>query len=266
MAAAAAIHGARKGLGKDDLHAHDDILERKKQKLKKRVNFDRYPAKMAKYCGGGDMANMMVVTKDAEKKSKWVVCPEGSKRLMRWDAVIFWCLIFTSFVTPYEVAFIEVSEFGLLFFVNRIIDCCFMADMILQFFLMYQEDKIGGKWISDQQKIVSRYVRGWFAIDFFSLLPFDLLAAVMKSGVMQKLKVVRIIRLLRLLKLLRVVRASRIIKRWQAEIAISYRQLLVVSIASIISVAGHWIAAACVDMIQFIPVARSLVKKHSRRI
>ena len=54
------------------------------------------------------------------------------------------------------------------------------------------------------------------------MIPFDLLGFVLDSAVLQQLKIIRIIRLLRLLKLARVVRSSRVFKRMESSISVSY--------------------------------------------
>ncbi len=64
--------------------------------------------------------------------------------------------------------------------------------------------------------------RTWFAIDLLSVLPFDILGLVYNSSTIASLKVFRMVRLLRLLKLLRILRASRIIKRWEANLSFTY--------------------------------------------
>merc|ERR1719316_457540 len=83
-----------------------------------------------------------------------------------WDSLTFLALIFTALVTPFEVGFVPVSdEQNAMFYVNRAVDMLFGADILLQFFLMYQEEKIGGEWVTDHKRIIKHYVQGWFVID-----------------------------------------------------------------------------------------------------
>ena len=62
----------------------------------------------------------------------------------------------------------------------------------------------------DNRKIAENYLKGWFAIDFFTTVPFDrIIRAVSNSG--DSSAFLRTIRILRLVKLLRIIRASRIV-------------------------------------------------------
>ena len=112
-----------------------------------------------------------------------------------------------------------------LFFINRLVDFCFLVDMFLCFNLSYQESAARGAfWVHDKSMIVKKYLRGWFAVDFVSILPFYIMGWAMDvddngSGSEQGrsasnlLASVRAIKLLRMIKLARVLKASRIIKR-----------------------------------------------------
>ena len=53
---------------------------------------------------------------------------------------------------------------------------------------------------------------------------------------------VRLVKLLRLLKLLRVLKSSRIIKRWEAQIGLSYAKVTVLTFVVILSTTIHWTA------------------------
>merc|ERR1719316_528812 len=129
--------------------------------------------------------------------------------------MIILALIYTALMTPYEVGFLE-TKLDALFVVNRIIDVIFVKDMIMNFFVkLTVRTKTSTLWLRDQKKIVKHYLKGWFVIDFISILPFDIIGFVYDDPAIQKMKVIRIIRILRLLKIARVLRASRIVKRWQ---------------------------------------------------
>jgi hypothetical protein len=69
----------------------------------------------------------------------------------------------------------------------RIVDLFFLCDMILQFFLMQQDEN--GRYIKDQGEVAIRYIQGWFLIDFISVLPFDVVGLVLSSDDVSQLKV-----------------------------------------------------------------------------
>ena len=125
--------------------------------------------------------------------------------------------------------------------VNWSINAVFIVDMVLQFFMAYQEStKKGGTWVTHRPKIVKHYLRTWFPIDLVSVFPFqqfsDLVVGLMgtevNSGNTSILRAIRTIRLIRLVKLLRILRASRIINRWKDYFGLSYAALSMISFSS----------------------------------
>lgn len=79
--------------------------------------------------------------------------------------------------------------------------------------------------ITDRKKIAEKYIRGFFFIDFFSMIP--MLSILVQFGAWDLedtsfLKLLRIVRLLRLSKLIRLVRTSKIVQQLEAERAINY--------------------------------------------
>ena len=132
--------------------------------------------------------------------------PPGNSLLGRWDTLVFMALIFTGLVTPYEVSLLDTGFFSLhpLALVNRLVDLTFLTDMVLQFFIIQDiETHEGSRYIKDHGELAWLYLKGWFAIDFVSILPYDLLGEVIDSGEVSRLKTIRLVRLFRLLKLLR---------------------------------------------------------------
>jgi len=173
------------------------------------------------------------------KPNKMLVDP-NSPFMRKWDLTSIALLLFVMVVTPYEVAFLSTSFNGL-FVINRLIDLYFMADMCIQFFLMYRdEDK--GTLIKDQSVIIRRYMLLWFWIDLVSILPFDLLSLVLDSDGLEKIKALRVVRLLRLAKLLRILRAGRMFDRWESAIAVNYSMLTLVKFLFLTVIVAHWMA------------------------
>ena len=67
--------------------------------------------------------------------------------------------------------------------------------------------------VMDRPKVVRRYVRGWFFVDFFAIV-ISAVDFVTVAGVesVASLKVLRVVRVLRLAKLLRLVRLTRLMR------------------------------------------------------
>lgn len=168
--------------------------------------------------------------------------PANSKFLSRWDPVVMSALCFTALVTPYEVALLDTS-FDPLFVVNRLIDSVFVVDMILQCLVEKTiQTPDGTITINTHKELAKGYLRGWFVIDFVSILPFDLVGFLSGSAEISKMKTIRLLRLARLLKLLRILRASRIISRWQTRISVSFGVQKMCSLFAGLLITSHWMA------------------------
>ena len=75
-----------------------------------------------------------------------IVSPQG-KFIKRWDRVTGIALLFTAFVTPWEVGFLpsgffepQAASYGL-FAVNRVVDSIFICDICIQFLLPHRQPK-----------------------------------------------------------------------------------------------------------------------------
>ena len=168
--------------------------------------------------------------------------------MKRWDVVMIVCLVFTALVTPYEIAFLseatESPDYDMvsdpLWWVNNVVSFLFFVDMIINFFLGFFDDE-EGQWVFENKRIVLRYCKGWFSVDLISILPFELVGDAMQSDALSNLKILRIVRLLRLIKLVRVFRASRLFKRWEMSMDMSYSNLSLLKFLILVAVSVHWV-------------------------
>ena len=147
------------------------------------------------------------------KKNQWLIDPRTSKRLPYWDGTSAFALLFTALVTPYEVAFLP-SDLVYLFAINRCVDCIFVVDVVVQFFLAFpfdSSDEGGSRWVTDLPSIRRHYLRGWFAVDVLAtgVSIFDIISFVSNNDSFSRLKALRVLRVLRLVKLLRLLRGAR---------------------------------------------------------
>ena len=149
-------------------------------------------------------------------KKPWYILDPYGYLMSIVDTISACALIFTVLVTPYEVAFLQVrhlirsrhisthlatplpsmtfadpvapdevaflqppsSWFDPLFLANRLVDCFFILDLVLQFFLMYRRDSDdrasdphADLYEKSLSKIAGHYLRTWFIIDVGSILP-----------------------------------------------------------------------------------------------
>jgi len=157
------------------------------------------------------------------KSSKFLITPSGYIR-NRTDMLVILALLFVATVTPFEVAFISEIPTVLLV-LNRMIDVIFGADIILNLLTPFQ--KQSGVWVTDHKEIAKNYIKSWFFLDLLSVLPVDML---------------RMVRLLRLTKLLRIFRASRVLKRWETRITMSYGFITLCKFVLYMLLLSHWLA------------------------
>ena len=154
----------------------------------------------------------------------------------KWDLIMVICLLFTATVTPVEVVFLDGGQYiTSLWVVNRVVDLCFICDIVLTFFLGFQHpSEKGGHYVFNSYYIALTYVQGWFVIDLATVLPFWLLimdyddpfgstsvelpinaSAVGGAAQLTRTTVLlRVVKLLRMLKLARVFKASRVMQRF----------------------------------------------------
>mgnify|MGYP001333030335 CR=1 FL=1 len=145
-------------------------------------------------------------------------------------------LLFTAVVTPVEVAFLdEGRHITTLWWVNRVVDLCFLIDMLLCFNMAYQvSPSRGGHWVHNRRLIVQNYLRTWFLPDLVTVLPFFLIVLDWqdpfgngasdptsdRSSAVRSMSLIRVVKLLRMIKLARVFKASRMIERNLLDIAL----------------------------------------------
>lgn len=175
----------------------------------------------------------------------WVIDPRKATFAGYWDLVTTIALFYVAVVTPIEVGFIESPDCALqwtdgMFLINRLLDCIFILDMIMQLRLGYKSETLEGtQWVLDARSVALHYLTSyWFPLDFFSVL-VSALDMVCSSGDLAQLKAVRTLRLLKLAKL---ARASRVFKRWETRISIDYAALSLVTVVAIIIFTCHWTA------------------------
>ena len=85
-------------------------------------------------------------------------------------------------------------------------------------------------------QIQNHYLRGWFALDVISMIPFSLIPG--GGG----LAILRLVRILRLLKLIRVLRASRIYQRFQARNSLPHSVEAMIKLLLMLIICSHWMA------------------------
>ena len=175
-----------------------------------------------------------------KQKRWWVIDPRTNTLVNYWDIASLSALVFTAFVTPYEVGFLNTKIGTPLFWINRLVDVIFLSDMALQFCLGFSVSAGGGKyWEFDACAIALHYVKSpWFYLDTFSILvsAFDYWEDT------KSFTALRAVRTLRLIKLARLSRGSRVFKRWEMRFSINYTYLSLFVTCVGILLTCHWCA------------------------
>ena len=116
--------------------------------------------------------------------------------------------------------------------------------MIMTFFVPYRADPLnGGMWVFDNKKIALRYLRTWFGLDLVTSMPWGrVILLATPSGSSGSRSVFQMVRVARVAKLARIVRASRILKRWEDYISMSYAWISLGYFLVGILTLAHWLA------------------------
>jgi len=165
----------------------------------------------------------------------------GESRFLRvWDFFCCLMLVYVCFATPLEVAFMDVNvnaQFG----VNIGISMLFLGDMLLQFVVpvtIVIPDR-GLTKVYSKRVIRRNYLKTWFVIDLISILPFDTVSLLVDSS---QTSILGQVRILRLVKLLRLVKGLRLWRRYQTDLAWSYRKMMLAQLFLTVIVVAHWIS------------------------
>ena len=181
--------------------------------------------------------------------------------MQTWDLMMVFVLIMLSFLTPFEVSFVEANitpPYNFWFTFNRIIDVLFAKDLLMHFVLMYPKhsDSDSSQWTitweRNHYKIAMNYLRGWFIIDLLSCIPFDVVAVALvespgtsvSPAVIQNLRLIRILRLLRIAKLMKILQGGRQFKRFERWLSLRHTVAETVRVVVIMFFCAHWTACA----------------------
>jgi hypothetical protein len=172
--------------------------------------------------------------------------------LCAWDWILAVSLIWVAFALPVEVGFLTDSVWSTdSWFANVMIatDLVFVCDMVLRFFVAYQ-DHTTGVYVTKHSLIAKRYAKTWLFVDVVSMIPVEVILnrvdpeqAINNAheGGSQS-RMLRLLRLMKLLRLLRLFQASRLAGRLQAAVHISFLTRWLTRFALTLVVVSHWMA------------------------
>jgi hypothetical protein len=125
-------------------------------------------------------ADARLLSRKLQQMNAGLIDPYG-KFMNYWDGVILLAMVYTTSVTPLEIAFIRNPSVNLLFAFNQVVNLIFVLDLVLNFFMPYKEPLLkGGQTVRSHALIARHYLRGWFFVDFVSIIPFDIMDAAVR--------------------------------------------------------------------------------------
>jgi hypothetical protein len=148
-----------------------------------------------------------------------------------WDLVMAVLIFYSTLIIPYRIAFVDPAVGGWAIF-DWIVDAFFMLDILLNFrtgvpVAALDDDEPSADrpqrvhYSYDAHLIASRYIGGWFALDFASSVPFDRIVELSLAGDvsvadaawLRSTKLLRTIRLIRLVKLFGLFRLNSVVQK-----------------------------------------------------
>ncbi|CAD7925714.1 unnamed protein product [Amoebophrya sp. A25] len=191
------------------------------------------------------------VVREAEQlrlalRKQYVINPDESAMATVIQSVSAFCLFIVCFLTPYEVAFLDMRIGSTVFWLNRLIDVSFTADMILQFFLLYRVNTLAGErlLVVSQTQIAAHYLRTWFLVDFLAVFPFWAFEIWGMTNAASAGEGIGLLRVLRLLKLGKVIKSLRMLRERAIHIEITYYRGQLITFIFVLILAAHWMACA----------------------
>eukprot|EP01018_Ginkgo_biloba_P026205 Gb_11173 [translate_table: standard] len=146
---------------------------------------------------------------------KHIIAPYN-KHYRWWQMFLILLVLYSAWVSPFEFAFVKVTE-SPLFIVDNMVNGFFAIDIVITFFVAYL-DKTTYLFVDNPKKIALRYVSRWFIFDLASTIPFQLFYLIFtgKRGTSLAFGFLNMLRLWRLR------RVSALFARLEKDIRFSY--------------------------------------------
>lgn len=173
-----------------------------------------------------------------------IIDPSRSQFIGIWDMVSIPALLWVALITPIQIGVLPEAEFNAFFVLSLCVDLIFVVDLFLQFFIAYPVATKGIGYMEKRQSmIIKHYLKGWFTIEFITVIPFDLISMSFNAEELNRFKAIRVIRTLRLLKLARILKASRIFHRMEITLPLPYQRLALLKFIVLLVLMCHWQAS-----------------------
>ncbi|OMP05276.1 hypothetical protein CCACVL1_01974 [Corchorus capsularis] len=168
------------------------------------------------------------------KLRRFIISP-FDRRYRSWDTFLVFLVFYTAWVSPFEFGFLTRPE-SPLSITDNVVNACFAIDIILTFFVAYI-DKTSYLLVDEPGKIAWRYGRSWLIFDVISIIPAEVVRAILPSSVPSY-------GLLTLLRLWRLRRVSQMFSRLEKDTNYSYFWVRCLKLLCVTLFAGHF--AGCI--------------------
>ena len=144
------------------------------------------------------------------KHCKCYIHPD-SKFMKFWCTTIIFLLVYVATIMPYNIAFVDYDTNSSWFYIDTIVDFCFISDVIIHSISGYYDED--NKLVTNRKKIFLTYLKGWFIIDIVASFPFNIVDYIVtdtfesdSGGHIRKASYNKALRLLRLPRLYRLIK------------------------------------------------------------
>jgi hypothetical protein len=101
------------------------------------------------------------------QRSKFTIFPESAFKTY-WDMIGFAFIVIQSIMIPFNLCF-SVNPTGFMGFLEYLIDCFFIVDMIINFNCGFYKK---GVLIMTRKEIMINYLKTWFVLDALATFPY----------------------------------------------------------------------------------------------
>lgn len=148
---------------------------------------------------------------ETKKAKKFVIMPE-SRFNAWWEGFILLLTICVGIQAPLVIVF-NIESKGVMLFFDIAVSFFFAVDIIINFLTAYEKGQgvVDKEIITDLKAIARKYLKGWFWIDLFATIPFDIIftgITILSFG-----RLGRMLRLFRLARLFRLIRIAQSMQR-----------------------------------------------------
>jgi len=188
-----------------------------------------------------DTRGSIYVTRQKRKPS--CILQYNSPVRMVWDMTSILFLFYVSISVPFSLGF---GQSNVLDVIDVIADVFFCSDVILNFRTSYMD--VDGSVIVESKYIAMKYLRSWFALDFVSSVPWDLIT----GGLFPNLTPVRLLKLGKISKAVKLLRVSKMMHLAESEFAERVESFLtshdyqtfsrILKLACMAFLVAHWLA------------------------